>query len=56
MNILGCLDRPTCGHYTLEGVDVANNRAQTLQFTFILSADDFGEECLEHLQRGQPGT
>jgi macrolide transport system ATP-binding/permease protein len=24
MNILGCLDRPTSGHYTLEGVDVAS--------------------------------
>src|SRR5487761_1390296 len=23
MNILGCLDRPTSGHYFLEGVDVA---------------------------------
>lgn len=24
MNILGCLDRPTLGHYYLDGVDVAN--------------------------------
>src|SRR5579864_1305613 len=24
MNILGCLDRPTSGHYLLEGVDVAS--------------------------------
>ena len=24
MNILGCLDRPTKGHYYLDGVDVSN--------------------------------
>ena len=30
MNILGCLDRPTGGHYRLEGVDVANLREPDL--------------------------
>ena len=30
MNILGCLDRPTSGHYFLEGVDVANLREPEL--------------------------
>jgi putative ABC transport system ATP-binding protein len=29
MNVLGCLDRPTSGHYLLDGVDVSNlNRDQ----------------------------
>jgi macrolide transport system ATP-binding/permease protein len=30
MNILGCLDRPTSGHYLLEGVDVAQLREPEL--------------------------
>jgi len=30
MNILGCLDRPSSGHYFLEGVDVANLREPEL--------------------------
>jgi len=30
MNILGCLDRPTSGHYLLEGVDVATLREPDL--------------------------
>ena len=30
MNILGCLDRPTSGHYLLEGVDVAGLREPDL--------------------------
>jgi macrolide transport system ATP-binding/permease protein len=30
MNILGCLDRPTSGHYVLEGVDVASLREPAL--------------------------
>ncbi len=30
MNVLGCLDRPTSGHYLLEGVDVAALREQDL--------------------------
>jgi macrolide transport system ATP-binding/permease protein len=30
MNILGCLDRPTSGHYFLEGVDVARLREPDL--------------------------
>jgi len=30
MNILGCLDRPTTGHYYLEGVDVAGLREPDL--------------------------
>ena len=30
MNILGCLDRPTSGHYFLEGVDVAGLREPEL--------------------------
>jgi macrolide transport system ATP-binding/permease protein len=30
MNILGCLDRPTSGHYALEGVDVAELREPEL--------------------------
>ena len=30
MNILGCLDRPTSGHYFLEGVDVASLREPEL--------------------------
>ncbi|HYA05956.1 MAG TPA: ABC transporter permease [Xanthobacteraceae bacterium] len=30
MNILGCLDRPTSGHYFLEGVDVADLREPDL--------------------------
>ncbi len=30
MNILGCLDRPTSGHYLLEGIDVANLDKKTL--------------------------
>ena len=30
MNILGCLDRPTSGHYWLEGVDVASLREPEL--------------------------
>ena len=30
MNILGCLDRPTSGHYFLEGVDVAGLREPDL--------------------------
>jgi macrolide transport system ATP-binding/permease protein len=30
MNILGCLDRPTSGHYLLEGVDVARLREPDL--------------------------
>ena len=30
MNILGCLDRPTSGHYFLEGVDVAALREPEL--------------------------
>jgi ABC-type sugar transport system ATPase subunit len=30
MNILGCLDRPTSGHYLLEGVDVAALREPDL--------------------------
>ena len=33
----------------LEGVDLAHDRAQALQFAFVLGADDFGEECIEHL-------
>ena len=30
MNILGCLDRPTSGHYSLEGMDVAALREPEL--------------------------
>ena len=30
MNLLGCLDRPTSGHYLLEGVDVASLSEQEL--------------------------
>ena len=30
MNILGCLDRPTMGHYYLDGVDVASMEADEL--------------------------
>ena len=30
MNILGCLDRPTSGHYLFEGVDVAGQREPDL--------------------------
>ncbi len=30
MNILGCLDRPTSGHYSLEGVDIAALREPEL--------------------------
>ena len=29
-----------------------HDRAQALQFAFVLGADDFGEEGIEHLQRG----
>ena len=30
MNILGCLDVPTRGHYTLSGIEIANQDEQTL--------------------------
>ena len=30
MNLLGCLDRPTSGHYLLEGIDVAHLDKKTL--------------------------
>ena len=30
MNILGCLDRPTLGHYYLDGIDVADMRPDQL--------------------------
>jgi putative ABC transport system ATP-binding protein len=30
MNVLGCLDRPTSGHYLLEGIDVAHLDKNTL--------------------------
>ena len=30
----------------LERVDLAHDRAQTLQLAFVLGADDLGEECL----------
>jgi len=30
MNIIGCLDRPTSGHYLLEGVDVASLKEEEL--------------------------
>src|SRR5439155_8412159 len=36
----------------LEGVDLADEWAQTFQFAFVLCADDLGEQCLEHLKRG----
>ena len=30
MNILGCLDRPTAGHYYLDGIDIADQTADEL--------------------------
>lgn len=30
MNILGCLDRPTTGHYYLDGIDIADQTADEL--------------------------
>ena len=30
MNIIGCLDVPTRGHYTLSGIEIANQDEQTL--------------------------
>lgn len=30
MNILGCLDRPTAGHYYLDGIDIADQSADEL--------------------------
>ena len=30
MNILGCLDRPTSGHYYLDGIDIADQTADEL--------------------------
>ncbi len=33
----------------LERADFGDERAQTLQFTFVLGADDFGEKGIEHL-------
>src|SRR5262249_40407082 len=38
----------------LEGVHLRHDRAQTFQFAFVLGADDFGEERIEHLQLGIP--
>ena len=35
----------------LERVDLAHDGAQTLELAFVLGADDFGEECLDHLRR-----
>ena len=40
----------------LEGVDLRHDRAQALQFTFVLGADDFGEQGIEHLQDGMTRT
>ncbi|MCE9650404.1 MAG: MacB family efflux pump subunit [Parvibaculum sp.] len=39
MNILGCLDRPTSGHYLVDGVDVANLSSDELA---ALRRDGFG--------------
>ncbi len=38
----------------LERADLRDNRTQTLQIAFVLSADDLGEERLDHLRRGRP--
>src|SRR5262249_4517104 len=38
----------------LERVDLADDRAQPFQFAFVLGADDFGEERLEHLRMVVP--
>ena len=37
----------------LEGVDLADERTQPLEIAFVLRADDFGEDCLDHLRRGR---
>ena len=37
---------PDCG---FERADLAHDRAQTLQFSVVLGADDLGEEGLDHL-------
>ena len=37
----------------LERAHFGDERAQPLQFTFVLGTDDFGEKGIEHLRRGQ---
>jgi len=36
----------------LEGVDLQNERAEPLDFTLVLRADDLGEDLTEHFVKG----
>jgi hypothetical protein len=38
----------------LKRIDLAHDRAQTLQFTIVLGADDLSEEGLDHLLVDNP--